>query len=387
MTTTPIKTILSCLLLVLSVLQTPCHAQKQEKPKRQGWDPAKFFSKLDKNENGSIDPSELSDRSRGMIEKLGFDASASIPINRIAQQINAEKTVMARDANKKAWEKHRQVPGFDVVTRYPDVPGFDIDIKLPSVPDFSDTKSAAKEDADGEDDESERGFRRRGRGRGRDRGRGRGRDRDSRREDSSEKDSKPKKAPTKRKKTSPKEKAKTYVDSMLKKHDENEDGQFDKGELENVKLKLKDFDGDGQISREEAIAFVSGESESYETKRTPYEARVASQEGSSKRPKKSRRRDRSVGAREDDREGESSEPTSIRRDVRGFERVRDQNERTTGDTDARSDRFSRLDKNQDGQVQMAEFAAPDEWTPDKIADFYEIDRDRDGLITRDEWDA
>jgi len=44
-----------------------------------------------------------------------------------------------------------------------------------------------------------------------------------------------------------------------------------------------------------------------------------------------------------------------------------------------------LDKNENGQIEMGEFTS--DWNEDKVKEFYSKDTNRDGIITRSEWES
>ena len=159
-------------------------------------------------------------------------------------------------------------------------------------------------------------------------------------EDNPERSGSPK---SRRQSGSPKDKSRTYVkyvDRLFKKYDANSDGKLDQSELEKTRLlkKANDSDGDGSISKQEAMALVSGGKSAKAGSVT------------------SARRSSAAGLN-----GRSSVPQ------------------------AKGDRSSlaSLDTDADGQIQMHEFA--DVWTAEKLKEFRAKDRNGDGILSSAEW--
>jgi len=139
-----------------------------------------------------------------------------------------------------------------------------------------------------------------------------------------------------------------YVDRSFKKYDANSDGRLDKKELAKSSLlkKAKDSDGDGFISKQEAIALVSG------GKIKAPSATPSSKEVTSPRPS-----DPKVSP-------VASSPSA----------------RPSG---SRSSPLSDEDADADGQIQMHEFS--DTWTAEKLKEFRDMDKNGDGLLSPTEW--
>ena len=134
-----------------------------------------------------------------------------------------------------------------------------------------------------------------------------------------------------------------YVDRSFKKYDANSDGKLDKKELAASSLlrKAKDSDGDGFISKQEAITLVSG-------------GKVKSPSSATRKPDRS---PRSVGRRT--LATATAASSSKRQSL------------TSKDTDG------------DGQIQMHEYS--DTWTAEKLEEFRATDKNGDGLLSSDEW--
>ena len=139
-----------------------------------------------------------------------------------------------------------------------------------------------------------------------------------------------------------------YVDRSFKKYDANSDGRLDKKELAASSLlkKAKDSDKDGFISKQEAIALVSG---------GKIKAPTASP--GSKKTTPSRPSDRRVPP-------VATSPSA----------------RSSG---SRSTPLSDKDADADGQIQMHEYS--DTWTAEKLKEFRDMDKNGDGLLSPTEW--
>jgi Ca2+-binding EF-hand superfamily protein/Ni/Co efflux regulator RcnB len=135
-----------------------------------------------------------------------------------------------------------------------------------------------------------------------------------------------------------------YVDRSFKKYDANSDGRLDKKELSASSLlkKAKDSNGDGFISKQEAITLVSG------GKIKPPNAAAGSQKPKPKKPFK--RPTTAVAAAS-----------------------------STGGRSSLSDK----DVDADGQIQMHEYT--DTWTVEKLKEFRDKDKNGDGLLSPAEW--
>ena len=75
--------------LLTSALIVASSAQAQER--RGRWDPSGFLQRLDRNQNGVLEPDELSDRSRGFIENLGLATGEPVPIQQVIDKINRDR--------------------------------------------------------------------------------------------------------------------------------------------------------------------------------------------------------------------------------------------------------------------------------------------------------
>ena len=134
-----------------------------------------------------------------------------------------------------------------------------------------------------------------------------------------------------------------YVNNSFKKYDANSDGMLDKKEISVSPLlkKAEDSDGDGLISKQEAIALVSG-GQVQATSATP----------SKKKPK-------------------PRKPAGRRKSA------------TASNPSGKRSSLSNKDTNADGQIQMHEYT--DTWTAEKLEEFREKDKNGDGLLSPAEY--
>ena len=138
-----------------------------------------------------------------------------------------------------------------------------------------------------------------------------------------------------------------YSRSLIKTYDKDEDGKLSKDEVKKMRRPPvgADTNNDGFVSESELVDSLSGSKKDKKTASTSSSSRTSSS-GS----KKSSYRSRSTS---------SSSRTRT------------------------SSSLSKLDSDGDNQVQMHEFA--DSWDDDTVAEFYEKDKNGDGVITAAEW--
>lgn len=95
---------ISVTLLMFFAASTAVNAQK--------FDFEGYLKKLDANRNGKLDVSEMSDRTRGWMRKMGFDTEKPVSISKILAKAKKDKRDADNDRAKKAREASRKVPGF-----------------------------------------------------------------------------------------------------------------------------------------------------------------------------------------------------------------------------------------------------------------------------------
>lgn len=362
-----------------------------------------YLEQKDANGNGSIEPDEMSENTKNSLSKMGLNTEKSIKIPK-AIKASGKKTGQANSADKPTLKKREQTNL--------KVPGFGVEKQSGSVRSFSSSAGAASKttktysenvvqqtertlerydrNQDGVLDESEISRARWGsprpsnsdlNGDGRlsknelnerysarekfssgdsrrdrydrysrssssDRDSARDTDRDKAR--NSERDSDSDRSQyskhsasysgSSRSKSDDRAKYQKYAQSLMKSYDKDKDGKLDKTELKKMKRPHAgaDTNNDGFVSENELA-------EHFKTS-----SNVAPKQPSSRSSRTPSRKKPSSSSR-------SRTSTSMKK----------------------------LDANGDNQVQMHEFS--DEWDEEVVAEYYEADKNRDGVITAAEW--
>ncbi len=140
----------------------------------------------------------------------------------------------------------------------------------------------------------------------------------------------------------------SYVSGLMKNYDKDGDGKLSKTEIKLMRRPptAADSDKDGFVSKDELIDSLSGKSK----------VKATDSKSSSKVATKSPR--------------STSKSYSNSRNSR---------------SSSKSGSFSSLDKDEDNRVEMHEFSS--DWDDKKVAEFYEKDKNGDGIITAKEWSS
>ncbi len=395
--------------LAIAILLSICPALVSSvSAQRDNWDVSKYLQGMDKNRNGSIDKEETSSRSRKWLGELGFDTSQPIDLKRVLRKVNRDRT--AKESSQKR-EAARKVPGFGVETTAVAVSGFDgagqekvVDLKSKysesvlqqvnrSLERYDRNKngrldkdevekarwgsppiSESDKNKDGALSQSELAERYSIRERSssqrsgsspsvkpstRSNGISRsGRDSSSRfsRGTSNKLSSRSRSTPVSRSGSSSTASTKSfnsgndkyvrYADGLIKQYDKNKDGRISRSEAKDMRRAPDGADGndDGYITKSELIDALSGKAAKSEKKTTTL--------SKTERPSRSTR-------------------------YRGSDR----GAKTTTRTKTVS--FSENDLNEDGQLQMHEYAK--EWDQSILEEFRRRDLNDDGIITAEEW--
>jgi EF hand len=413
----------------------------RDEGERRQWDPSEFLKRIDRNSDGVLDVDEMSGRSSRFIERLGFDVSAPVRVDSVLQKIAGDRKEAEDNERMKAYENdpnyrgftaegidQSMAPGFDAEGEDKAMaPGFDAapgasSVSAGNTEKFDEntqrtiTAIMERYDSNGDgvlteltDDERRRIERWIGAMDAADSNRddklttaeigeaikrqnlqrsneesnrgNRGGDRRSRGEESRSANNAPVPAPGQPTPAAPPrafdQRVLSYVDGVFQKYDANRNGILDTPELENVKVKFGDVDGDGAISRDEAISHVVGAQKPGES---------ASPAVASGRGKRNPGNNRNPPAEE----AEKDEEDSMRRDIVPAGRTQvfpPEREGGPGSQDETrpSTGFAKLDKNQDGQLQMHEFADGQTWTEELSENFHGQDTNRNGLIEPEEF--
>lgn len=79
----------------------------------QRFDVEEYLKKIDKNQNGVLEESEMSGRTKSFIERMGFETDKPVSIRKVVSKVNKDRE--ERDRGEKSGEnKELRVPGFAV---------------------------------------------------------------------------------------------------------------------------------------------------------------------------------------------------------------------------------------------------------------------------------
>ena len=137
-----------------------------------------------------------------------------------------------------------------------------------------------------------------------------------------------------------------YAEGLIKRYDENKSGALEKDEIGKMRRPPKaDANNDGTITKDELIDNLMGGSSSSSSSSTS---------------------------------SDSSSRSASDRGSRSSSRSRSSRGGSSGS-------FEELDANTDARIHMYEFS--DEWNEEKVKEFYDKDKNGDGVITLEEWRA
>ena len=386
------------LFVALAIVSAPNAVNAQEKKaKKSGFNIEKFLKRLDLNKNGKVDPDEIrDDKTRAFLKEAGVDPSKSINIKKFSKQQKKKRNQRTKQGSGQQTmgftvgddERDKETgesPGFAVtdeerqpllklkmkqfskeakdtlewaLRNYDKNKNGKIDpneIKSgrwadPPVSESDTNKDGSlsrtellvryqkRVDKKAKDKASDRGG-------WRSRNRKRDDDKDSRNRNSAKKSNK--KSADKPASRNLRKSYFTYVNGLFKTHDKNKDGSLDKEEVDGMRRKPDknaDANGDGKIGKDELINwYVENAGQGSKSKG----------KGKGSRDSKSRRSSDSSSS------SQSSNP-----------KVRPQ--------------LTNKDVNKNGKIEMAEYG--EDWTVEMVDEFYKIDKNRDGVITKAEWD-
>jgi Ca2+-binding EF-hand superfamily protein len=399
--------IFSALMVISLCCASAESTNAQTKSKSKGFDMKGFLGRIDTNKDGIVDSSEISDdRTRRFLERSGIDVSQPITIDAAAKIVN--KKIQERASKKKSNEKGNLVSGFAVSERERgSTNGFAVsseerqpaekqsgskvskNISESAQRQAERTLTTYDRNKDGSLDADEMGRARWGspppsesdlnkdgslsrgelatRYAARESGRSSSSSRESSRrssrrtERSSSSPSRPRSSSSSSNTRSSSSSASTksrratdsykkYVDGLFQTYDKDGDGKLSTEEIDKMRRKPAnaDADKDGFTTKDELIDFY--------TKRT--EKRSGTSEKSSSSESKSR--------------------ASRNRGSRAEKKPSGRSSRSSGS-------LSTLDKNGNGVIEMSEYSS--EWDDDIVAEYYDKDKNRDGVITEKEWNG
>ena len=379
----------ACLLVALAILFfcTTSHAQSSSSNLAKL---ETFLKSKDSNGNGSIEPEEMSNNTKGFLSKMGLNTDKAIKISKAIKKAGGKSDDSGKPSPKKREQAKLKVPGFGVEKKSGTVRSFSTSGNSTSKTEKTYSENILERtqwaldrydrNQDGVLDESEM---RRGRWSPRpsvsdlngdgvlskqelnerylarekasssdSRGEGRG-DRSDSDGDSNrdrEKDSRLIR-PTQtgsnssKPKLSDRLKYHKYAQSQLNSYDRNKDGRLDEDEMEKMKRLPEGADAneDGFVSQIELANSL----------------------------------------RAADQKNNSSSATNRRT----YPKTRSPSRKTTSSkgrsNKSKGSSLGKLDANGDNQIQMHEFS--DKWDEDVVAEYYEADKNGDGVITAAEW--
>ena len=359
-----------------------------------------FLEKIDANGNGSIEPDEMSGNTKAFLSKLGVDSGKAVKISKViskSKKANGKSSEAEKPTPKRA-QNELKVPGFGAEKKSATVRSFSAANSIskagktysknileqtqrtlerydrnedgvldeselnrvrwgsprPSNSDLNGDGRLSKYELNerylareksssgdsGREDRDDRSDKRSDRDRSssiRDRDRERDSERDSRLIRTSHSGPSSEK-PT----TSDRLKYQKYAQSQMNSYDRNKDGKLDEGEMEKMKRLPKgaDTNKDGFVSHVELANSLRNADQS---------------------------------------------KTSSSSAKRSYSKNNRSSARTTTSSNSRSKNSSlgKLDANGDDQIQMHEFS--DKWDEEVVAEYYEADKNGDGVITAAEW--
>lgn len=374
-----------CLVIILTILAAPAWAQRGD---RRGFDPGEILRRADDNQNGRLEPEEISGRLRSYLERVASDAD--IDLSRGVSVEKMEKAIRNRidrdrDENDRGDKPSSKSPskadepavaGFGEEQPEQTVPGFGtkedlakssnaIDSRYPKEAVETVNKVLLRYDRDNSgalersewdrvrwdkdnppssSDTNKDNILSREELLNRATARSRSASRSSRSSSSSSRSSES---------SSPDNRILRYADSLLYRYDRNKNGKLEQDEWKNMRGDWDDADrnGDRVLTKDEIAARLSR----YSRGRS---SRSSSDSGSS--------------SSRSSRDSNSDEKNSYRF-LSPIERL----------PKGLPSWFAASDKDQDGQVMMHEFSSY--WTDSKAAEFLQYDLNNDGVLTPEEY--
>ena len=189
-----------------------------------------------------------------------------------------------------------------------------------------------------------------------------------------------------------------FVDGVLKKYDSDGDGKLNSDERKKVSKStpLVDENGDGMIDRKEILNSIEGRAKaapSSSASSTSQSSRRRSSRSSGREDEKDEDegRSRSSRSRSSSRSSGKATESSIKYDIRGFEKIRmDIPPQTDRESflkrEGASRDFLEWDKNTDGHISMGEIRRGKKWTNELAKKFQKLDSNNDRVITIEEFE-
>ncbi len=421
------RTVIGLLTVAVSAMLLPSAAQAQEE--RQRFDFSSYLTRLDTNKNGQLDPSEISGRTESWLKREGYDVSKPISVKKIVEKATEDRerrdSGRDRDRRSESSKVTLKVPAFGA-TESP-IPAFGPSDVAPLAARFSDSVNKQVDETLGRYDRNNNGMLDRdelerarwgsprpeesdtnGDGRlsrtelanryyvreqysreSESKTSSSSRDSDSRSDSRSRysssrssddrggstyssrspssssrsgssssrssytpsRSSSSSASPSSSSSSTSRDKYASYAESLIKNYDEDKDGKLSKDEVKKMRRPPvgADQDNDGTITKDELIDSLSGANK----------------------------------ASKDESDSDSKSDSSAEKKSYTSSRSSSGSSRSSSSRSRSSSSFSGLDANEDNQVQMHEFS--EEWDDKKVEEFYEKDKNGDGVITLREW--
>lgn len=189
-----------------------------------------------------------------------------------------------------------------------------------------------------------------------------------------------------------------FVDGVLKKYDSDGDGKLNGEERKKVSRStpLVDENGDGMIDRKEILNSIEGRAKAAPSSSSSESSKSSRRRSSRSSEKaddedKDEGRSRSSRSRSSSRSSSKASESSIKYDIRGFEKITlDIPPQTDRETFLKRQGASRdfldWDKNTDGHITMGEIRRGKKWTNELARKFQKLDSNNDRVITIDEFE-
>jgi Ca2+-binding EF-hand superfamily protein len=388
------------LVAIVALSSFTAQSQAQEK-KKPAFNVKKFLKRLDVNQNGRVEPSEIRDeRTRGFLKKAGVDTSKPISNDSFSKKIEKQRVARANpnsaqktmgfavdsgdredggnsmgfavsDEERAPAERSRTRQFSDGAKKMLDWVMKNYDKNKDGMIDKNEIKAARWSDPPAEESDTNKDgslsrtellvrYQKREddkekRKQATDKRRSRTRSKRGTTSKTSRTSSSESKASNSRGNKDVRQGYENYVNGLFKSYDKDKNGMLDAKEIEGMRRKpdmAADTNKDKKISKEELV-------ESYLEK--------AGQGGKSK-GRGSRRGDSKKSSRSSSSRNSSSKDSSA----------------SSNNPNVRP-QLTAKDVNRNGQIEMSEFAK--EWTVDTVKEFYDKDKNKDGVITSKEWNG
>ncbi len=130
--------------ILFSLVNIELHAQERRERRggregRSRFDPVEYVKGLDKNRNGMLEPSEVSGRTAGWLQRMGFDTEESNSVEKVLSRMDDERRnrTSQREESSSSSVSALKVPGFGASDSGSAVPAFGLSSVTPLTTSFS----------------------------------------------------------------------------------------------------------------------------------------------------------------------------------------------------------------------------------------------------------